>query len=147
MRTYLVVIGVSILLFAGLLYGRSTMLLAFDSTVSAGFNVVSIMTTTGYATTDTDTWPMLTKVWLLILMFIGGCGGSTGGGIKVVRFVIFFKYAYAQIVTSYAPQRKSTVKLSGKPVSQPVIERTLSFFFLYLIIYAIGVTRDRMVWI
>jgi trk system potassium uptake protein TrkH len=139
MKTYLLVIGISILIFAALLYNQEYYRSVFESTVAAGFNTVSIMTTTGYATADTDTWPMLTKVWLLILMFIGGCGGSTGGGIKVVRYVILFKYAYAQIITSYAPQRKYPVKLSGRPVSQPVIDRTLSFFFLYLIIYGIGV--------
>jgi trk system potassium uptake protein TrkH len=107
--------------------------------VQSGFNVVSIMTTTGYGLADTDAWPMLTKAWLFLLMFIGGCGGSTGGGIKVVRYIILLKYAYAQMIGSYAPQRKHVVRLSGKPVTQSVIDRTLSFFFLYLIVYAIGV--------
>ena len=139
MRTYLAVIAISMVLFTVLLYGGDYYASVFDSVVSAGFNTVSIMTTTGYATADTDTWPMLAKVWLLILMFIGGCGGSTGGGIKVVRYAILLKYAYAQIINYYAPQIKFAVKLSGKAVSQPVIDRTLGFFFLYFIIYGIGV--------
>lgn len=139
LKTYLAIITGSILVFSFLLYTQGYYRSIFDSAVQSGFNVVSIMTTTGYATADTDTWPMLIKVWLLILMFIGGCGGSTGGGIKVVRYIILLKYAYAQIITSYAPQRKLVVRLSHKPVSQSVIERTLSFFFLYLLLYAIGV--------
>lgn len=139
LKTYLSIIGGSILIFSILLYTRNYYQSVFESMVRAGFNAVSIMTTTGYSTANTDTWPMLLKVWLLILMFIGGCGGSTGGGIKVVRYVILLKYAYAQIITSYIPQRKFVVRLSQKPVSQPVIDRTLTFFFLYLIIYAIGV--------
>ncbi|MBD3309197.1 TrkH family potassium uptake protein [candidate division KSB3 bacterium] len=139
LQTYLAVIALSIVIFSVLLYTPEYYTSAFEAVVSSSFNAVSIMTTTGYATADTDTWPMLSKAWLLVLMFIGGCGGSTGGGIKVVRYLILIKYAYTQIITSYAPQRKIILKLSGRPVSQPVIDRTLSFFFLYLLIYGIGV--------
>ncbi len=139
LKTYLTVIAVSVVIFSFLLYTRNYFDTLFDSVVSASFNVVSIMTTTGYGTTDTDVWPMLTKVWLLILMFIGGCGGSTGGGIKVVRYVMLLKHSYAQIINSYAPQRKFVIKVSGKAVSQSIIDRTFSFFFLYLVIYGIGV--------
>ncbi|PID56172.1 potassium transporter [candidate division KSB3 bacterium] len=139
LRVYLSIIGISTFVFTYLLYTQDYFATAFDSGVSAFFNVVSIMTTTGYGTTDTDLWPMLTKAWLLVLMFIGGCGGSTGGGIKVVRLVMLLKHAYAQIVSSYSPQRKFPFKLSGKAVGQPVIERTLSFFFIYLFVYGVGV--------
>ncbi|PIE32743.1 potassium transporter [candidate division KSB3 bacterium] len=139
LRVYLLIIAGSTVVFTYLLYTKDFFASLFSSWVCAIFNVVSIMTTTGYGTTDTDLWPMLTKVWLLILMFIGGCGGSTGGGIKVVRYVMLLKYAYAQIINSYSPQRKFVVKLAGKPVSQPIIDRTLGFFFLYLFVYGIGI--------
>ncbi len=139
LRTYLTVITGSILVFSILLYTQNYYHSIFDAVIRAEFNTVSIMATTGYATADTDIWPTLLKVWLLVLMFIRGCGGSTGGGIKVVRYVILLKYAYAQIITSYIPQRKFVVRLSQKPVNPPVIDRTLSFFFLYLFIYGIGV--------
>ncbi len=138
LRTYLVIIGISTLVFSIVLWTQNYYLI-FDSVVQSGFNVASIMTTTGYGTADTDAWPMIIKVWLFLLMFIGGCGGSTGGGIKVVRYIILLKHAYAQMISSYAPQRKYVVKLSRKPVTQSVIDRTLSFFFLYLSVYAIGV--------
>ncbi|MCP4400699.1 MAG: TrkH family potassium uptake protein [bacterium] len=139
MRVYLSIIALSTLLFTYLLYTQNFFGSFFDSGVSAAFNIVSIMTTTGYGTANTDLWPMAAKAWLLVLMFIGGCGGSTGGGIKVVRCVMLVKYAYAQIIASYSPQRKFAVKLSGKPIGQPMIVRTLSFFFLYLLLYGIGV--------
>jgi trk system potassium uptake protein TrkH len=152
LRTYLLIILASTLLFTVLLYTPGAEKFGVhaeavpqyypslvDSAISSSFNVVSIMTTTGYATTDTDTWPRLLQVWLLLLMFVGGCGGSTGGGIKVVRYVILARYAYAQMITSYASQRKVVVKLSGKPVGLQTIDKTLGFFFLYLILYGIGI--------
>lgn len=138
-KTYLGIITFSTMLFSILLYTPEYYSSVFDALVKSSFNVVSIMTTTGYATANTDTWPMLAKIWLFMLMFIGGCGGSTGGGIKVVRYILLLKYVSAQIVTSYAPQRRFVIRLSHKGVSQPVIDRTLSFFFLYLILYGIGV--------
>ena len=139
LKTYLLIIAGSTLVFSFLLYTPEYYDSAFDSVVQSWFNVVSIMTTTGYATCDTDTWPMVTKIWLTVLMFVGGCGGSTGGGIKVVRYIILAKYTFAQVITSYAPQRKFVTKVSRKPLGQPVIDRTLSFFFLYIFIYAVGV--------
>jgi len=139
LRVYLLTIAGSTVVFTLVLYATQYFQSLGDSVVSSVFNVVSIMTTTGYGTTDTDAWPILLKVWLLILMFIGGCAGSTGGGIKVVRYIILAKYAYAQMITAYAPQRKYVMKLSGKPVGVPVVQRTVGFFFLYIALYAIGV--------
>jgi trk system potassium uptake protein TrkH len=139
LKTYLTIILISTLTFSFFLYNPVYYASFFDALVSASFNVVSIMTTTGFATANTDTWPMLLKLWLLMLMFIGGCGGSTGGGIKVARYVIVLKYVYAQIVTSYAPQRKFVIRVSHKPVSHDVIDQALAFFVLYLLVYALGV--------
>ena len=111
----------------------------YDTWVASAFNVVSIMTTTGFGTHDTDMWPIATKVLLLVLMFVGGCGGSTGGGIKVVRYLILIKYAIKHSITSYSPQRKVIIKLSGKMVGDDMIHRVLSFFFIYIMIFVIGI--------
>ena len=138
-KTFLSIILISTLVFSGLLLYQDYYQSVFQAVVDSAFTVASVMTTTGYGTADFDTWPMVTKIWLLMLMFIGGCGGSTGGGIKVVRFVILFKYAYNQIITSYSPQRRFALKVSGKPVDPIIIDRTLGFFFLYITIYAVGV--------
>lgn len=139
LRTYLLIIGGSTCVFAILLYAKGVYASFWRSALDSWFNIVSIMTTTGYGTADTDAWPMLLKVWLLLLMFVGGCGGSTGGGIKVVRYVVLWRYTYAQIINSYSPQRKFVVRLSGKPINQGLIDRILGFFFLYLLVYGIGV--------
>jgi len=142
-RHYLIIIFVSTLVFFVVLmfYSKSADLFKSwqDTIVSSFFNVVSIMTTTGYCTSDTDLWPIFLKVWLFMLMFIGGCGGSTGGGIKVVRFIILFRAIYHLIINSYSPRRKLVVKLSKKQIDKSVVEKILGFFFLYLLLYGIGI--------
>ncbi len=139
LKTYLLIIAVSTVIFTGVLYVQGFYASFGKAALDSWFNIVSIMTTTGYGSADTNLWPMLLKVWLLLLMFVGGCGGSTGGGIKVVRYVVLWRYTYAQIINSYSPQRKCVVRLSGKPVDQRLIDRILGFFFLYLLVYGVGV--------
>ncbi len=149
-RTYILIILISTIVFTIALYKPQSSKIATtsdlpyqenisESAIVSAFNVVSIMTTTGYGNVDTNRWQMMLKIWLFLLMFVGGCGGSTGGGIKVVRFVILIKYAAKHLITSYSPQRKVIVKLAGRPVDNTIIHRTLSFFFLYLLIYGIGI--------
>ena len=139
LKTYLLIIAASTIIFTAVLFAKGVYTSFGKAALDSWFNIVSIMTTTGYGTTDTDAWPMLMKVWLLLLMFVGGCGGSTGGGIKVVRYVVLWRYTYTQIINSYSPQRKCVIRLSGKPVNQSLIDRILGFFFLYLLVYGLGV--------
>jgi trk system potassium uptake protein TrkH len=103
------------------------------------FTVVSIITTTGFVTADFDKWPSVTKIVLLLLMFIGGCAGSTAGGIKVVRFLILIKDAIAALLRSVHPQLVKTIKIDHKPVDFEVLSNTMQFFFLYIIIFVISV--------
>lgn len=138
-KAYLLILTVSALSFASLLYVRNFYHSFLRAVLDSAFTVSSIMTTTGYVTADFETWPMVTKIWLILLMFVGGCGGSTGGGIKVARIVLLIRYAYWQLIGFYIPQRKSVLKLAHRPVNQAVIEDTLGFFFLYLAVYALGV--------
>lgn len=99
------------------------------------FQVVSIMTTTGFGTADFDTWPPFCKILLVALMFVGGCAGSTGGGIKVVRFLLFFKYARTQLHKLVHPRQIETIKLGKIKVPQDVIIAILSFFAIYLAVF------------
>ncbi|MDH3349196.1 MAG: TrkH family potassium uptake protein, partial [Desulfobulbaceae bacterium] len=80
------------------------------------FQVVSIITTTGFGTADFDTWAPFCKVLLVSIMFVGGCAGSTGGGIKVVRFLLFFKYARLQLHKLIHPRQVETIKLGNTKV-------------------------------
>jgi len=102
------------------------------------FQVVSIMTTTGFGTADFDTWPPFCRVLLVSLMFVGGCAGSTGGGIKVVRFLLFFKYARSQLHKLVHPRQVETIKLGNTKVPQDVMIAILSFFAIYLAVFMVA---------
>jgi trk system potassium uptake protein TrkH len=103
-----------------------------DNLRTAFFQVFAILTTTGFGTADFDQWPPILKVLLVTLMFVGGCAGSTGGGIKVVRVLIFFKYARLQLKNLVHPRNVSTLKLGKVKVPQDVVVAILGFFALHV---------------
>ena len=98
------------------------------------FTVSSIITTTGYSTANFDQWPLFSQAILLALMFIGGCAGSTAGGIKVSRIVMYVKSAFVELKRVGQPKRKIVPMLSGKPISKE-IEAQIS---TYLLVYIVG---------
>ena len=104
----------------------------------ASFQVVSIATTTGFVTADYDTWPAFSKSVLLILMFIGGCAGSTGGAIKNIRVLLLIKQAYREFYKLIHPQAVSPIRLGDKVVSEDVMRNITGFFFLYIFIFIIS---------
>ena len=103
------------------------------------FQVSSIMTTTGYATTDFNLWPDLSKVVLVLVMCIGASAGSTGGGIKVSRILLALKNARKEIRHLLHPRSINIVKFNGKRVSDEVMQSTNVFLCLYAIILAVSV--------
>ncbi len=100
----------------------------------AGFQVASIMTTTGYATTDFDLWPSFSKTILLILMVIGACAGSTGGGIKVARVLLLFKILRRNIRQILNPQKVQIIRNNGRPMDEKVLSNTNAYLAAYVII-------------
>jgi len=102
------------------------------------FQVVSIITTTGFATADFDTWPNVARLALFLLMFIGGCAGSTSGGLKVVRLLLLVKYGYRELVQSLHPKAILPIRLGKQVVSRGVMGAILSFFILYIFIFAVA---------
>ena len=98
----------------------------------AFFQVSSIITTTGYATADFNLWPQLSRMLLVALMFIGGCAGSTGGGLKVVRVQILVRSLMRDIRRTVHPKGVSTVKLDGHSVDEGIISGVQGFFFAYM---------------
>jgi trk system potassium uptake protein TrkH len=110
----------------------------FDSFRFSFFQVVSIMTTTGYTTYDFDTWCDGVKMILLILMFIGGCSGSTGGGMKVIRIYILLKYAVVQIFKSAEPKTVKAIRYGMNTIKREVVESVVAFFILYIMIFTIS---------
>ena len=102
------------------------------------FTSTSIMTTTGFATADFDQWPHASRLLLVSLMFIGGCAGSTGGGMKVVRVFIMFKKMLRELRQFMRPSAVFQMKLGGKPVEQEIISHISAFFAIFVLIFAIG---------
>lgn len=99
------------------------------------FTVSSIMTTTGFSTVNFDTWSVFSKTILLILMMIGGCAGSTAGGIKVSRFIVLFKTFIHEFKKTYSPNRVFRLKMDGRALSQELIMSIRTYLILYLSLF------------
>ncbi len=104
----------------------------------AFFQVVSILTTTGYITADYEQWSLLLQFLLFTLMFFGGCAGSTGGGVKCIRILLLIKQANKEINRLIHPQAISTIKLGKKTIPLGVMEGVLGFFLVYVGIFILG---------
>jgi len=98
------------------------------------FQAISIMTCTGFSTADFASWHFGARAVLLALMFIGACGGSTGGAIKVVRILTLLKYARVMMRKAISPNTVIPVKYNRKPLSEGVMRDVISFFFLYILV-------------
>ena len=105
----------------------------------AAFQVASVITTTGFYTADYELWPELSKAVLLTVMFIGACAGSTGGGIKVCRFVILCKSIRQEIRKILHPNVVTMVKINGKKVNNDTMKGINTFFAAYIFILVISV--------
>lgn len=101
------------------------------------FTVSSIMTTTGFSTINFDTWSVFSKTLLLLLMVIGGCGGSTAGGIKVSRFIVLFKTFIYEFKKTYSPNRVFRLKMDGRALSQELIMSIRTYLILYLFLFVL----------
>lgn len=105
---------------------------------NSAFQVVSIVTTTGYATADYEKWPATSQLILLLCMFLGASAGSTGGGVKAVRVMICLKYCYKELFSLIHPRAVRVIKLGGKPVPEDVTRSILGFLALYVILFAVS---------
>ena len=105
----------------------------------AAFQVGSVITTTGFSTTDFNLWPTLSKAILVTLMFIGACAGSTGGGIKVSRFIILGKAIGKELDYIVHPNNVRKVKVDGKQLEHVVLRQTNVYLSLYIILFALSV--------
>lgn len=101
------------------------------------FQVVSIITTTGFATVDYNQWPAMSKTILFFCMFAGASAGSTAGGMKMMRIMCSLKYCYKELFSLLHPHGVSTVKIGGKTVSDDIIGSILGFLGLYMALFAL----------
>ena len=107
-------------------------------TRAAVFQLVSVCTTTGFVSENFNLWPSITLVIILMFMLMGGCAGSTGGGVKVMRLVMLFRLAYLEIFRLLHPHSVRHLKIAGKSVPVEVISGVVGFFLLYLIVTTVG---------
>lgn len=108
-----------------------------DGFISSAFHVVSFMTSTGYTADSIGEWPIFLQVSLFLIAFIGGCQGSSAGGIKVVRVILFFKQGRREIRRLIHPQGVFLVRLNGRYLPDTMMGAILGFFALYILVYAI----------
>lgn len=107
----------------------------FKALTDSAFQVGSIITTTGFATADFNLWPTLPKVILVGLMFMGACAGSTGGGLKVSRYLIFVKAVKQEINTFIHPRSVKSVEMDGKVLDKSTIKSVCVYLCLFAIVY------------
>ena len=103
------------------------------------FNVASVMTTTGFAVSDFDKWPNFSKIMMLLVMFVGGCAGSTAGGIKVSRIMIGFKTIRKELEHFVHPRSVKILKFEGKPIEHAVLRGINVYFLTYSTIFAASI--------
>ena len=110
----------------------------FDAITQAFFQVASVITTTGFSTVDFDTWPESSKVILVFLMFVGACAGSTGGGIKVSRFLIVLKTVKKELLSYIHPKSVKKIKIEGKPVEHDVVRSVNVYFMSFMVVFVLS---------
>jgi trk system potassium uptake protein TrkH len=110
-----------------------------DTVRHALFQIVSILTTTGFGTSDYLLWPPLAHAVLLVLMTVGGCAGSTGGGIKVMRVFILLRHAKMELKKMLHPRAVFTLWFNNRALSPALLTNVLGFFLLYMVVYISGV--------
>ncbi len=136
LRTYLGVIAAATLLIV--LNTRAAGVRLGESVRHAFFQVSSIITTTGFATCDFDLWPSLSKCVLVLLMLVGACAGSTGGGIKISRVLILIKRAGEELHKFIFPNSITKIRLEKKILDREVVHTTSAFLIVYVFIFAIS---------
>ena len=138
-RTYMSVMLVVTALVLAIGYGLGDFLGIRNGLRYALFQVVSIMTTTGYGTNDFDVWNDFARGILLLLMFVGGCAGSTGGGMKVIRHILFFKVLRIETEHAYHPRVVRTLRLGGQVIDHPDLRKNILIYFcLVLAIFVLS---------
>lgn len=136
-KTYLLVLGVVALICVVYLYWTSTFTDLGSALHHGIFQAVSIGTTTGFTTASYHVWPGFLPVLLLFLSFVGGCAGSTGGGMKVIRFLLLVKQGVRELMRLAHPNAQMPVKIGRKALDERVIEAVWGFFSAYVAVFAI----------
>jgi len=104
------------------------------------FQVVSLITTTGFVSADYTSWAPFLSVIFFILLFVGGSAGSTAGGVKVIRHIVLFKNSFLELKRQLHPSAIMPVRISGQAVEQSIVYNVLAFIMIYILVFLVGVT-------
>jgi trk system potassium uptake protein TrkH len=137
-RAYTGIIAASVILITLNIFG-GTFKSIWESLRHAAFQVVSVITSTGYVTTDFNQWPIFSKCILVMLMFVGASSFSTGGGIKVIRVVILAKVIKRELMKIIHPRSIYSVKIGGKTLDDETLSAVMAFFFFYMFVFAVSI--------
>lgn len=133
-RYFILVIIGSVFGISWLLYSSNVYPDFLTAVRYAAFNIVSVGTTTGYATADYNLWPVFAPLWILFLGTFLSCSGSTGGGIKMMRAMILYRQVYREIKGLAHPNAVNPVKVAGQVVPDHVVFAVLGFFFIWIVL-------------
>ncbi len=136
-KTYLIIISVGVVITTLALESTDYIDDASEAFRAAVFQVVSMGTTTGFTTENYSLWPGALPLLLILLSFIGGCGGSTAGGMKVIRWLLVFKQGMREVIRLIHPNAEIPVKLGNRAVSHRVIDAVWGFFSVYIVVFGI----------
>jgi len=136
-RVFLVIVISAILLSTLILYTSEGYDELTPDLRNATFEVVSVITSTGFGTIDFTKWPDFLPIFLILISFIGGCGGSTAGGIKVLRILLVFKMGYREIRRLIHPRGVFVIQVGHATVPYRIIEAVWGFFAMYIVVFAI----------
>ncbi len=135
-KAYFTIIGVAILGIVICIWNTTSGF--FDALTKASFQVASIITSTGFATVDYNAWSSTAKTILVFLMTIGACAGSTGGGIKVSRFISVFKTVKKELDSYIHPKSVKKIKMDGKPIEHDVVRSINVYFITFILLFAVS---------
>lgn len=138
LKAYLWIIAIGYVLFVMNLFANGLVHNVADATIDPLFQTVSILTSTGLTEPDFDNWGSLAIVVLIILMIMGACAGSTSGGAKIDRFIVLFKFIKNEFYKMMHPSAVTTVCINGKGTTNAIVQKTLAFLFMYVIVILIG---------
>jgi len=136
-KTFLLLVLAALLIVASILWLSGQKPGLAHATVSAYFEVVSIITSTGFGADDFTRWPLFLPVFLIFISFIGGCGGSTAGGIKVMRILLLAKQGLREIDNLIHPRSIKPVKVGGRILQEHTIQAVWGFFAVYILVFVI----------
>ncbi len=133
---FLIILGSIAIIFFNILH---TCAGVFDALTQSAFQVGSIITTTGFSSADFNLWPQASKAILVLLMFIGACAGSTGGGIKVSRLIVLVKTIFKELNSYIHPKSIKKIKIDGKPVEHEIVRSINVYFITFMIVFSASV--------